>query len=51
MRLIELARQLWETNRPVPWSDASLSGGGWYLISRSVSVPPVPRTDSFTMFG
>jgi hypothetical protein len=39
---ISFARRLWEENRPVPWPDASLPGGGWYLNARRVSVPPVP---------
>jgi hypothetical protein len=25
----------------VPWSDASLTGGGWYLKAHHVPVPPV----------
>jgi hypothetical protein len=31
---IEFARRLSEENRPVPWPDANLPGGGWYLNSR-----------------
>jgi hypothetical protein len=38
---VEFVRRMWEEKRPVPWSDASLPGGGWYLNSRRVSVPLV----------
>ena len=41
---VEFARQLWLENRPVPWPDASLPGGGWYLNSRRVPIAPVPPT-------
>jgi hypothetical protein len=40
---VEFAHRLWEENRAVPWPDASLPGGGWYLNSKHVPVPPVPR--------
>ena len=40
---VEFARRLWEENRPVPWPDVNLPGGGWYLNSRRVPVPPVPE--------
>jgi hypothetical protein len=37
---IEFARRLSEENCPVPWSDANLPEGGWYLNSSNVPVPP-----------
>jgi hypothetical protein len=40
---IEFARSGWEENRTVPWPDASLPVGSWYLNSRRVPVSPVPR--------
>jgi hypothetical protein len=39
----DFACRLWEEYQPVPWPDASMPGGGWYLNSMRVSVSPVPR--------
>ena len=40
---VEFARRLWEENRPIPWPDVNLPGGGWYLNSTRVPVLPVPE--------
>jgi hypothetical protein len=40
---IKFVRHLWEENRPVPWPDTCRPGGGCYLNSNRVPVPPVPR--------
>jgi hypothetical protein len=40
---VELAHRLLEENRPIPWSDAGMLSGGWYLNYRLVPVPPVPH--------
>jgi hypothetical protein len=35
---VELTHRLFEENRLVPWSDAGLRSGGWYLNCRRVPV-------------
>jgi hypothetical protein len=46
----ELAYRLLEENRLVPWRDASLPSGDWYLNHCHVPVPPVPHEGRCEIF-
>jgi hypothetical protein len=43
--LVELAHWLFKENRPVPWRDAGLPSGGWFLNHRRVTMSPVPHEE------
>jgi hypothetical protein len=41
--LVEFADRLFLENRLIPWPNAGMPGGGWYLNSLCDPVPPVPH--------